>query len=400
MFWKSKPKFKLPKTASELNYRMEFLRKLAPTEWEHPNAFSFAHNYPDELAKDDAQDLFRLIKHHMNLTDENIQLDFFWETPLESKDPSQFLDTAELYKTERLTIGEYQQDESGFTIRLGMTTLKNTSKLVFILAHELAHYKLLGQEELFFNDEILTDILALAHGFGRYWLHGQNWKDYFSTEYLGYLKREEGLFVLARLMALRSHSVDFDSLPSHCLPFFKEAIIKSETYTETVVPYTVQSLQTFFSQNAANSKRNDPAKRNIKNVDALFAYNNWVSKGRSVQFKKKHPNFETTVTDFLANEKKWILMETVTLEKNERQLQLLSQLKEFESIADILTIWRERLNACIDTINQQHHNYNNNRPIHLEAVFKLHTEYKLNKIKDLHTFVLKEHYGDGADLPV
>ncbi|CAN0601030.1 unnamed protein product, partial [Ectocarpus sp. 12 AP-2014] len=99
MFWKSSPKFQLPETANSLNYRIGFLQHiLKDSFFTNINVFSFEHDFPSELTKDDAVAIFGEIKTHMGLNEVNLHLDFFWEKPLEVQNNSGFIDTKELYK--------------------------------------------------------------------------------------------------------------------------------------------------------------------------------------------------------------------------------------------------------------------------------------------------------------
>lgn len=51
-------------------------------------------------------------------------------------------------------------------IWLDTSLLKDSIKLIATLSHELAHYKLLGEYRMEENDELLTDLTAVAFGFG------------------------------------------------------------------------------------------------------------------------------------------------------------------------------------------------------------------------------------------
>jgi hypothetical protein len=62
--------------------------------------------------------------------------------------------------------GTYQDNGSVKEIRIEPDVVKNTIKLISTLAHELAHYKLLGEERIAENDEYLTDLTVIAFGFG------------------------------------------------------------------------------------------------------------------------------------------------------------------------------------------------------------------------------------------
>lgn len=51
-------------------------------------------------------------------------------------------------------------------IWLEMELLSNPDAMIATLSHELAHYKLLGEDRMEHNDELLTDLTAIAFGFG------------------------------------------------------------------------------------------------------------------------------------------------------------------------------------------------------------------------------------------
>jgi hypothetical protein len=66
----------------------------------------------------------------------------------------------------QLTDGQYQEVVEGiYEIGIERTLLKNLSKLIATVAHELAHVKLLGEGRIEENDEPLTDLTASLFGF-------------------------------------------------------------------------------------------------------------------------------------------------------------------------------------------------------------------------------------------
>jgi hypothetical protein len=66
-----------------------------------------------------------------------------------------------------LTAGRYiQYDKNDIEILIEKNQLKNPIALIATIAHELAHYKLLGEGRLKDNDEPLTDLTTLIFGFG------------------------------------------------------------------------------------------------------------------------------------------------------------------------------------------------------------------------------------------
>lgn len=66
-----------------------------------------------------------------------------------------------------LTAGMYiQYDKNNIEILIEKNQLKNPVALIATIAHELAHYKLLGEGRLKNNDEPLTDLTTIIFGFG------------------------------------------------------------------------------------------------------------------------------------------------------------------------------------------------------------------------------------------
>jgi hypothetical protein len=62
--------------------------------------------------------------------------------------------------------GTYLDTGSIKEIRIEPDVIKNTIGLISTLAHELAHYKLLGEQRIQENDEYLTDLTVVMFGLG------------------------------------------------------------------------------------------------------------------------------------------------------------------------------------------------------------------------------------------
>ncbi len=62
--------------------------------------------------------------------------------------------------------GTYRDNGSVKEIRIEPDIIKNTIELISTLAHELAHYKLLGEQRIQENDEYLTDLTVVMFGLG------------------------------------------------------------------------------------------------------------------------------------------------------------------------------------------------------------------------------------------
>ena len=76
----------------------------------------------------------------------------------------------QIEKGEDTAAGYYVFDDGRHEILIELGQLKNTSSLIATIAHELSHYVLIGLHEIGYNDdqenEFLTDLLAIAYGFG------------------------------------------------------------------------------------------------------------------------------------------------------------------------------------------------------------------------------------------
>lgn len=62
--------------------------------------------------------------------------------------------------------GTYEQTEDHTIISIERSQLKNPISLIATISHELAHEILLAENRIDENDEYLTDLTAIAYGFG------------------------------------------------------------------------------------------------------------------------------------------------------------------------------------------------------------------------------------------
>lgn len=391
MFWKSAFNYKQPKTAASINFRIGFIAELLSKQTVTNTPYSsFTHPFNDTLTKEEAKLLFRQVKQHMGLAGANIQLEFFWEKPLETKENTGFIDTSELYRKERLKVGEYLENKDGFTIKLGMTTLKNSDALVFTMAHELAHYHLLGKHRLFFNDEKLTDIYAIRAGFGGYWLKAQNWEDTTNQERYSYLDKNEGLFTLGRLKQLHLQDVDLEALPNKCSTALKEAIDQTHGYNHMEIPYTEKFLIANFAIKVTHSTYVDAPLNDTDIYSSISTYNTWVKKGRGRLFKKKRTDIDQTVRLFLESHKKWVIKETDFLYRAEAQLRRLLASQQVKAVSTLTSSWKKLLKKHDANMDAHMVRYEKNSFVAVEEIVQNYADYKTQKTKDIYAWATTE----------
>jgi hypothetical protein len=114
--------------------------------------------------EEDAVNTIGLVAEKMNIDASSIEYYFFEEfQPIDFTDEGVYANYEEGTK---LVDGEYSKVVDGlYQIGIEKSLLKRPEKLIAIIAHELAHIKLLGEEKLEHNDEPLTDLSASLFGF-------------------------------------------------------------------------------------------------------------------------------------------------------------------------------------------------------------------------------------------
>ncbi|PCJ66298.1 MAG: hypothetical protein COA58_05855 [Bacteroidetes bacterium] len=164
-------------------------------------------DYKFDHSENDAKFLILEICKIYSLNPSNIKLKFFSETPQNfsegyTMDPSDKMD-----KSWNSTLGTYSEQGKKINISLELELLNSTTGLIATIAHEIAHYKLLGEDRIVENDEYLTDLLCIVYGFGIFQANSkfsfgqwtgsshQGW----SMQTQGYLPDQIISFVLAKL---------------------------------------------------------------------------------------------------------------------------------------------------------------------------------------------------------
>ena len=116
---------------------------------------------------EDAEFVLERLVEIMHIDAWEIQLMFYSNRPTSFSEGIVATPSEKLKGSWKSTSGEYVNKGLGQKeIRIEMDLLKNPVSLISTMAHELAHYKLLGEGRMDENDEHLTDLTAVAFGLG------------------------------------------------------------------------------------------------------------------------------------------------------------------------------------------------------------------------------------------
>lgn len=170
----------------------------------------------------------------MNIQDTNIQLEFFSDSQIEMDDGTVLSTPADIYGSWQSAAGTYEQDEEAVIISIERDQLKNTSSLIATISHELSHLILLGEARLEENDEYLTDLCAIAYGFGIFIGNTRHNFSSFATSggygwqssSQGYLPEQVIAYAMAWLATARQEKTDYSSFMDKSLKKYFEQSLK------------------------------------------------------------------------------------------------------------------------------------------------------------------------------
>lgn len=140
------------------------------------------------------------------------------------------------YEDEKYSSGVYWgKNENGkyeISLELSQFKIKNKTKLIATIAHELSHVKLLGEKRIKNNNEYLTDLIPIIFGFGIFNANSifqYNQDSYgWSTSSQGYLNEPMYGFALAAFTNIRNDLNPFWS--KYLSPTVREEFEKSIIY--------------------------------------------------------------------------------------------------------------------------------------------------------------------------
>jgi hypothetical protein len=134
--------------------------------------FTPTRQYFDHTFRGNEEDAYFVLEQlcvYMDIKDVNIALTFYSESPQEFSDEGiEITQSENLSKSEtNFALGRYSQDGMNkYEIGIDFSVLKDPQVLIATMAHELSHLILLGEGRIDENDEFLTDLNAIAMGFG------------------------------------------------------------------------------------------------------------------------------------------------------------------------------------------------------------------------------------------
>jgi len=141
-------------------------------------------------------------------------------------------DTSEVPLTAGLYFGKNAAGK--YDVFIEKYNLNDPEKLVATIAHEFAHIKLLGEKQVSFNDESLTDLTTVIFGIGVFNANCafREIKNFSVRGHstLGYLKQREWGYALALFAQLREEKDP--AWAKHLTPNIRSDFSKSQAYLE------------------------------------------------------------------------------------------------------------------------------------------------------------------------
>ncbi|HYF33130.1 MAG TPA: hypothetical protein VD993_18525 [Chitinophagaceae bacterium] len=171
------------------------VRTLLPIQQDFPFRF--------DGSEGTAYSALNIVANQMEVNPTDIVINFFDERFLEIRGDTGQVIFTQPYEDELYAAGLYhgKNEQGKFEIDVERGQLTVPEHLVSTLAHEIAHIKILGEERLSDNDELLTDLVTVFFGLGifnanaafRFFSAADKWG--YSKQ--GYLTQQEWGYALA-----------------------------------------------------------------------------------------------------------------------------------------------------------------------------------------------------------
>lgn len=248
MFWSKN--VKLPVTEEDKNWVEEALLSLAGEFGEDyfkdisiilPNRKFYDCDF--SCIEGDAEFVLEQTKIYMDIENVDFKLCYFSDQSVEMQDGTPLTTQADLNGEWNSAAGIYEQTDEGTTIYIERSLLKNPSGLIATMAHELSHYILLGEGRISDNDEYLTDLVAIAYGFGIFTGNSRFEFDRYSTGQgsgwraasRGYLPEQVIAYAMAWLSVYRNEDTSWKGLLSaQMLKYFEQSMKYIEQYPDRI----------------------------------------------------------------------------------------------------------------------------------------------------------------------
>lgn len=219
----------------EEQYTPEFLRSLRIVE---PTKEFFSIEFKG--TEDNAFQLTEIICDLMNIKNADIELHFYSDSQIELDEGIITTQGEDPFKQNyKSALGTYSENGvNQYSIGIEKELLKNPINLIATIAHELSHIKLLGEGKLEENDEELTDLNAIALGFGIFTANSIfRFQQYIGTNFSGWQASRSGYIpeqVAAYALALlTNYRTDKDlSWTSHLNSSMNKMVKRNLKYLE------------------------------------------------------------------------------------------------------------------------------------------------------------------------
>ncbi len=191
--------------------------------------------------EEDAKFALAKIGEYTNVDTKNIQLHFYDEDEEKKRVLKEF--GINLMKENNRIAGYYSNHNDKYTIGIEIKQLKNSIFLIATIIHELCHHILINLKGVRYKseeDEWLTDLLAIAYGFGIFIGNSKfsitQWQSGISAGYSassqGYLPQQVTGFALAEI-EIRKNTRKTPKWIKYCSPNLKSDFKKSMKYLKS-----------------------------------------------------------------------------------------------------------------------------------------------------------------------